>query len=83
MADDEYSVSIQRGVVVRCDPTIKTYIQHLNSTKALGREFILQDLGAVGVLVEKEFEPRIRKEVTTMLDSNEFQDKDKDGDKRQ
>ena len=26
-----------------------------------GREFILQDLGAVGVLVEKEFEPRIRK----------------------
>lgn len=84
MSKSQYSVgSIKRGVVVECDETIKTYIQHLSVNKKppFGREFILEDLGPVGVLVPKDCEADLKKAVTDMLDSNEYKDKDKEAEK--
>ncbi|EGD78647.1 hypothetical protein PTSG_01625 [Salpingoeca rosetta] len=69
-------VHVERGIVLRCDMSIKTFVQALEARKIInnGNPFIIEDLGSFGLFVNRDCVEEIEGRVASMLDSNHFDD---------
>lgn len=60
------------GFLVRCDPPIKQYIQHLNELASADRKFIIEDLDARHLLIKHKNKDEVMRKVATFQDNNVF-----------
>lgn len=60
------------GYLVSCDVPTKQFIQYLNEVKPVDKKFILQDLDATHLLIERKAKTEIEQKVDQFFDSNVF-----------
>lgn len=61
-------VNVAKGSLIKCDPSIKQYIVHLNDSLAFGENFIINDLDDQHLFVQSNFVERIKNRLEEHVD---------------
>eukprot|EP00042_Codosiga_hollandica_P023419 m.92768 g.92768 ORF g.92768 m.92768 type:complete len:75 (+) comp51175_c0_seq1:50-274(+) len=73
-------MSLQKGCILECDGPMKEFVLDLRRKRAVfgGEDFVLHDLGPVGLFINPLALPEIQARIEAMLDSIAFREKDED-----
>ena len=67
------------GFLVSCDVPTKQFIKYLNELKPVDKKFIIQDLDATHILVDRKAKAEIERKVEEFFDSNVYSPVEKVG----
>lgn len=65
-------VNVSKGVLLECDPAVKQFVLHLDTTRALGCQFILEDLDETHLFVAADIVRRLQEKLDDLMKENSF-----------
>ncbi|KAL3317490.1 General transcription factor IIH subunit 5 [Cichlidogyrus casuarinus] len=65
-------VNVHKGVLVKCDPSMKQFLVHLSETLVFGTNFVHMDLDDCHLFIDPEVLPRLQDRIDTLMESLSF-----------
>ena len=65
-------VNVQKGVLIKCEASMKQFLVHLDEQLALGERFIIQDLDDNHLFVMSSIVPKLQARVDEMMEKYSF-----------
>ena len=65
-------VNVSKGVLLECDPAVKQFVLHLDSTRALGRQFVLEDLDETHLFIAGDVVEKLQEKLDDLMKENSF-----------